>query len=214
MPSRAGGSPCDFLPGMPLTTRIFSPGCSVNPGSMTPRIEPRLPLRALTTCMPPVLTATAPSFSRTKYSSLIRFESGAACASRNTSAIAASDLQDLALFFAQDLVDLGHRLVGRLLHLLQAVALVVLGHRAVLQELLDHLVGVATRAPQRHPGVFAHLLHQLHQLLPPLLRQGRHGQAHDLAVRAGVEAQLAAADRLLDLGDQRALPRLDGDEPR
>ena len=45
IPSRVGGSPCDFLPGTPETTRIFSPGCSMKPGSMTPSTEPRLPLR-------------------------------------------------------------------------------------------------------------------------------------------------------------------------
>src|SRR5882724_7352609 len=123
MPSRVGGSPCDFLPGKPLATMIFSPGCSMNPGSITPSTEPRLPLRAATTCRPAVLTAVPPVFSRTKYSSLRRFLSGAACASRKTSAIC-SNLEDLGLFFGDDLVDLGDRFVGRLLNGLQALAFV------------------------------------------------------------------------------------------
>src|ERR1022692_4272054 len=97
----------------------------MNPGSITPRTDPRLPLRAAMTCRPPVLIDCAPAFSRMNHSSLIRFLSGAACASRKTSAM--SDLQDLALFFADDLVDLEHRLVGRVLDRLEALALIVLG---------------------------------------------------------------------------------------
>src|SRR5262245_2475160 len=147
MPSRAGGSPCDFLPGIPDTTRIFSPGCSMNPGSMTPRIEPRLPLRPEMTCNPAVLTEVAPAFSSTNHSPFSCFLSAVACASRNSNGIDenSSDLEDLAFLLAGDLVDLADRLVGRLLNALEPLALVVLGDRRVLERFLEHLVGVAAR---------------------------------------------------------------------
>ena len=87
MPSRLGGSPCDFLSGTPDTMRIFSPGWSMNPGSMTPSTEPGFPLRPEMTFRPAVLTLVAPEFSRTNHSSLIRFLSAVACASRKMRAI-------------------------------------------------------------------------------------------------------------------------------
>src|SRR5262245_181407 len=128
IPSRVGGSPWAFFPGIPDTTRIFSPGCSVKPGSMTPRSAPFFPLRAEITWSPPVLIAVAPAFSSTNHSSLTRFLSGAAWISRNAMAMSgrspggrgvSSDLEDLALFLGDDLVDLGDGLVGRVLDDLQ-----------------------------------------------------------------------------------------------
>ena len=71
-----------------------------------------------------MLTAVAPVFSRMNHSSFIRFLSGAAWASRNMSAMSfdqtpsTSDLEDLAFFFGEELVDLGDGLVRGLLHAL------------------------------------------------------------------------------------------------
>ena len=124
-----------------------------------------------------------------------------------TSRISASFLAVISSTF-------GDGLVGGLLHALQALALVVLGDRRVLERFLQHLVGVAARAAQGDLALLGHLLDDLDQLLAPLLGQRRHRQAHQLAVGLRVQAQLRRADRLLDLGDQRTLPGLDGDEAR
>src|ERR1044071_4380834 len=116
MPSRAGGSPCDFLPGIPDTTRIFSPGWSMKPGSITPSTEPRFPFLPEMTCRPAVLTDVAPAFSSTNHSPFSCFLSAVACASRKRRGmVVGSDLEDLGFLLGGDLVDLGDRLVRRVL---------------------------------------------------------------------------------------------------
>src|SRR5262252_7644034 len=120
----------------------------MNPGSITPRTEPRLPFLPEITCSPAVLPDVAPAFSSTNHSPFNCFLSAVAWASRNMRGIdrSLSDLEDLGFLLAGDLVDLGDRLVGRLLNGLQALALVVLGDRRILESFLEHLVGVAARA--------------------------------------------------------------------
>src|SRR5580765_4960574 len=113
----------------------------MKPGSITPSTDPRLPFLPEITCRPAVLTDVAPAFSSTNHSPLSCFLSAVACASRNIRGMG-SDLEDLGFLLGGDLVDLGHRLVRRLLHALEALALVVLGDRRVLERLLEHLVGV------------------------------------------------------------------------
>src|SRR5688572_8403542 len=112
------------------------------------------------------------------------------------------------------LVDLGHRSVGELLHLVLRATLLVLGYQLVLQQLLQVLIGVAAQVAHRYFGLFALVTHDLGELLAALLGQRRHRHAQQVALRGRVEAEVALANGLLDLGAHALFPRLHADRAR
>src|SRR5215207_9273355 len=74
--------------------------------------------------------------------------------------------QQLLLFVLEQLVDLGHDLVGALLEVLLGPVEVVLADLAVLLEVLELLAGVAAGIPHRHPALLGPVPHHLHEVLP------------------------------------------------
>src|SRR5262245_37579041 len=116
--------------------------------------------------------------------------------------------QDLLLLLLQQLVDLGHELVGGLLHLVVGAALLVLGRFLLLGGRLQLVVRLAPHVAHGHPGVLGHLVHGLHQLLAALLRRRGHVQTDELAVVHGREAEIGLLDGLLDGADLPGLPGL------
>ena len=85
-------------------------------------------------------------------------------------------------FVLHEVVDRLRVLVGQLLHLSLAAALLVVADLAVADELLEVLHHVAANVPDRDLALLAVLAHELDELLAPLLRQLRDRQADQLAV--------------------------------
>src|SRR5207253_2628600 len=80
-----------------------------------------------------------------------------------------SDLEELLLLVLHHVVDLEHVLVGELLELLLGPLELVGGDLAPALEGLEVVTGGATQVAQRHPALFGLVLHDLHQILAPLL---------------------------------------------
>src|SRR5262245_32829033 len=62
--------------------------------------------------------------------------------------------------------------------------------------------------------ILGYLMNMLAKRLPTLLRQRRNGNSKELAVRSRVDPQVRGAQSLVDRGENRNVPRLDGDERR
>src|SRR5690606_8248865 len=101
-------------------------------------------------------------------------------------------------------------LVGDLLDLVLAAALLVLADFLFLQQVLDLLVSVAADVADRDLGVLAFLVHHLGQLAASLLGQGGHVDADGGAGGVGGQAQVRGQDRLLDRPDHLLFPGGDG----
>ena len=126
----------------------------------------------------------------------------------------ALQLQDFFLLRPDRLVDLLDVGVGQLLDLVLLVVGFVLGDLVVLLELLDPVVGVAADVAHRDLGVLADVLDDLDQVLRRSSVRGGIGSRINPAVVLGVEPEVRRPDGLLDLGDEGAVPRLDGDHAR
>ena len=77
------------------------------------------------------------------------------------------------------------------------------GDVAVLLRGLDELLGVAPLVAHRDLELLALVLHLLDDLLAPLLGERGDGDADDVLVGLGVQAQVGVADGLLDLTGMR-----------
>src|SRR3989338_9118783 len=80
------------------------------------------------------------------------------------------NLHDLFLFMGKNLVYLGDILVGHFLDLGLGLLELVFGKLAVLLELLDRLIPLASGVPDRNAGILRHFFCRLHELLPAFLR--------------------------------------------
>ena len=95
-----------------------------------------------------------------------------------------------------------------------AAPLVVFGDLVVLEQLLQPVVGVAAHLADAVAPLFGVLVHQLRQLLAPLLGQRGNRNADHLAVGGRIQAEVGAADGAFDRGDQRRIERLRDDHRR
>src|SRR5512140_2063852 len=107
----------------------------------------------------------------------------------------ASDFHDLGLFGLDHLVDLRDVVVVDLLEVLLGVLHVVLAHAA---HLLEGVAGVRARVPHGDLAVLGQLVHDLHELLAPLLVHLRERNADRAPLGGGLETEIRLADRLLD----------------
>src|SRR5689334_22029725 len=130
------------------------------------------------------------------------------------SASMVSDLKDLLFLLGQGIVDLLDVVVGHLLDLFVEAPVLVLGDLAILFHLLEHLHAVTPDIAHGDTPLLRIFMRDLGQLLPPLLGELRDRDAHQLAVGLGIDAEIRLTDRLLDRGDEAAVPDLDGDHPR
>ena len=117
-------------------------------------------------------------------------------------------------FAAEQGVDLGDELVGRLLHLVGVALAVILADGAVLLELLEQVETVAAHVADRDLRLFGVFVRDLHHFLAALLVHLGDAQADDLTLGLRVEAEIGFADRLLDGRDHAAVPDLDAEQAR
>src|SRR5262245_34107083 len=114
-----------------------------------------------------------------------------------------SDLEQLLLLVLEGLVHLVFLLVGELVELLLRPVEVVGGNVPVLLQSLEIVAGRPPRVPDGDPAVLGHALHHPHQLLAPLLGEGREVEPDDVAVVAGGQPEVGLLDRLLDGAHRR-----------
>src|SRR5690242_14965230 len=88
------------------------------------------------------------------------------------------------LFHALDLF------VGQLLDLVEGALLFVLGDLLVLGRLFDQLIAVAPNIAHRGAVILKDAVQMLHHLASPFLGHRWHGDADDLAIVIGIEAEV------------------------
>src|SRR5688500_2770835 len=115
-----------------------------------------------------------------------------------------SNLEDLGFLRLEQLLDLGDLAVVQLLQLLLGVLDVVLGD---LVQLLEPVAGVGARVTDGDASFLGELVHDLHQIPPPLLVERGQGHADHSALRRRIQAEVRVADRLLDRLRQSLVPR-------
>ena len=74
--------------------------------------------------------------------------------------------------------------------------------------------GGAPKVAHRDPALLGHVLDELHELTPSLLGELREHEAEHLAVVGGVDPEIGALDRLLDVLDGVLVVGLDDEQPR
>jgi len=121
---------------------------------------------------------------------------------------------DFALFSFGCGVDFLDVRVGHLLDIVQGAALFVLADEFVLQQLLQVLIGVAADVARGHAVVLSYTVQALYDFPAALLGERRNRHPDQLAIVRRIEAQIRISNSLLDGGDLRYVPRLDGDQRR
>src|SRR5688572_21798971 len=109
-----------------------------------------------------------------------------------------SDLKELGLFVLEQLVDDVDVLLGEAVETLLGAGGVVLADLGVLLGLVDRLLGRAAHAAHGDAALFGLGAGQLDELLAALLGELGKGDAQDLAVVGGVDAEVGLADGFLD----------------
>src|ERR1035437_6596468 len=113
----------------------------------------------------------------------------------------------------QDTIHFGDALVRQLLDLVEGALLVVRRDRGGLRFVLDGVVPLVAVMADLDFRVLGKGMRLLDDVLAALFRGLRDGNAHDLSVRGGIEAEIARPDRLLDDRAKRRLPG-DGQDER
>src|SRR5579863_8320845 len=108
-----------------------------------------------------------------------------------------SDLKDLLVLLSEQVVDALDRLVGQRLDVVLQPAVLVLGHRAVLFLLLQHIETVAADIAHRDSGLLGVFGRDAGQLFAALLVEIGDRHADGLALGLRIETQPCLADRLL-----------------
>src|SRR5664280_2846800 len=101
---------------------------------------------------------------------------------RCSDATRASDGHDLGFLRRGEAIDFADRAVGEALQVVERAALFVLGNLLVLAQASGMVVGVAAQVADRDLRVFARVPHDLGQLAPTLLGEGRHRHAQQIAL--------------------------------
>src|SRR3989338_1093782 len=105
--------------------------------------------------------------------------------------------QNFLLLLLQELVDPGDVLVGGLLDLVVAAALVVFGDLLVLRHGLEPVVRLPAHVAHGHPRLLGHLVDGLDELLAALLGGRGHRETQELAVVDRGDPEVGGDDRLL-----------------
>src|SRR5271156_1549091 len=101
-----------------------------------------------------------------------------------------SNLHDLRLFAAQNLVQLFDVLGGVILHLGFRTAKIIVSDVLFLMHLLEHLVGITSMVAHRDTKILRYLADMADQFLAPLLGQLRNRTANHLAIVNRRKAEL------------------------
>src|SRR4051794_22785417 len=135
------------------------------------------------------------------------------CRPQDLLAVRPSDLQQFALFVLHQIIDLTGVGMGGLVEFLLGVFDLVLARLAVLFDPVQLLHRLATDIAHGHPGVLSLGLGLLHELAAAFLGELGNGDADDVAVVAGVDAEVGIANGVLDRLQLRLLVGLDDDQP-
>src|SRR6476661_6012946 len=128
--------------------------------------------------------------------------------------LGSSDLEQLGLLALQQVVDGLDVLLRHDVELLLGAGALVLAHLAVLDQAVELVLGPAADVADGDLGVLALVAGQLDVVPAPLLGQLREHAADDVAVVAGVHAEVGVAQGLLDLVHGRLVERRDQDGAR
>jgi len=126
--------------------------------------------------------------------------------------VARSDLHNFGFFLFCHLFHFFDFLVGELLDLVEGALLLVFGDFFVFGGFLDEVVAVAADVADGGAVIFEDAVEVLDDFLAAILGHGRDGDADDLAVVVGIEAEVGGAERLFDFGDEACVPGRDDDE--
>src|SRR6266567_2885777 len=124
---------------------------------------------------------------------------------------AISDLHDLRFLGFHRLVHLSQMIVVQLLNVLLGVLFLILRDVLGLLDLADR---IGARVADRHPPFLGELVHDFHQLPPPLFVERGERDADHVAVVGGGESQIGREDRFFDRLEEPLIPRLNGQELR
>src|SRR5688500_4942787 len=108
-----------------------------------------------------------------------------------------SDRHDIGFLALRQLVDLRDEVIVDLLEVLLGVLHVVFRH---LRELLEPVAGFGPPVTNGDAPFLGELVHDFHEVLPPLLVERRERYADHTALRRWIESEIGVADRLLDHG--------------
>src|ERR1700761_2060304 len=108
------------------------------------------------------------------------------------------DLQQLAFFVFDQVIDLGHVLVRGLVQVLLGARNLVLAGLAVLADAVQFLHRLAADVAHRDPSVFPLGLGLLDEFATAFLGQLRYRNADQRAVVGRVHAEVGVANRVLD----------------
>src|SRR5664279_5236594 len=117
-----------------------------------------------------------------------------------------STREDFRFLGLEDAVHLGDALVRQFLDLVEGALLVIGRDRGGLRFFFDRVVPLVAVMADLDLRVLGEAMRLLDDLLAALFRGLRNGNAHDLSVRGGIEAEVARPDRLLDDRTKRRLP--------
>ena len=109
-----------------------------------------------------------------------------------------SDLHDFS-FLRLLISSIADLFVGELLDLFEGALLFVFGDLFVFRRFLDKVVAVAADVADGSAVIFEDSIEVLDDFATAIFGHRRDGNANDLAVVTGIEAQVGGAERLFDL---------------
>src|SRR6202042_1237833 len=124
-----------------------------------------------------------------------------------------SDLEKLGFLVLEQLVHLRDVALGQLIELALRAAAVVLARVAVLDQLLDRVLGVPPDVADRDPAVLRLVPGDLDEVTAGLLGPLREDDPDDGPVIGRVHAEVAVADGSLDRTERGLVEGLDHDHP-
>src|SRR3712207_5953910 len=127
---------------------------------------------------------------------------------------ATPDLHQLGFLVLAGLVHVRDVLVGQLLELVRGPPHLVFGHLMALLQLAQLIMAVAADVPNGDAPFLHTLVHELGQLLAPLLVDLRQRQPDHVTVVGRRNTQVGLLDRLLDHAERATVPGLDRQQAR
>src|ERR1700733_724424 len=119
------------------------------------------------------------------------------------------DLEEFGFLVFEQLVDLRHIAVGEIFEFALSPAYVVLARVAVLDQLVEGVLGMPPDIADGDAAVLGLMPGHLHEFLAALLGKLGENDPDDRAVAGRIDAQVAIADGLLDGGQRRLVEGLD-----
>src|SRR6185437_4309387 len=130
------------------------------------------------------------------------------------SRLRSSNGEDFLFLARKHVVDFGDRGIRRFLDVGGKAVVVVLADLVILLLLLDHVEAVAADVTNGDARRLAVFVGDLDEFLAALLVQFGNAQAQRLPFGRRRQAEIGIHDRLFDRVHERAIPDIDGDQPR